>query len=726
MHWVVASIPDQVKGVTFVILIFLTSFYGSIFVIFPFIPLIWLSPKVWRVVADRSVGFWLTYPVALSELIFGVKVFVSGDVIEASQPAILLMNHRTRLDWMWLWLALFKMDPWLLVSEKITLKHSLKSIFGAGWAMSAGAYLFLTRNFDQDKHKIERIISHYSESGSPTQLLLFPEGTDKGEWATKKSDEFAEKNGLQKYEYVLHPRVLGFSYLLEVMKKYKYVTSIYDITVAYSDHILQTEVELARTGKVPRYIHFNVKKYDAAPFLDATINPASFLDTCWKEKESELRAFYSQEDITKRCLIGPSLDNVDKSLFYSSSYQNKAITVLSAIVWTFFVVFWRNPFKMGEPETVTTSSILSKVGGIVLAILLILTTLLGACFFLFPLSPLMCIAPKVWRKYTDLIIGLWLVLPSGLIELWNGVKFTVTGDLVDRHHPALIIMNHRTRMDWLYFWNALYRMDPLLLASEKIVLKWPLKYLPGAGFAMSAASYVFLRRSFNKDQASIDSILKYYRDTANPYQLLLFPEGTDKDEVGMRSSNSFADKNGLQRYEYVLHPRTTGFIHILQKLRELKYITSIYDVTVGYSDRIVQGEDDMVKLGVFPKDIHFNIRKIDVKDVPEDKEGAEEWLKDVWAEKEDRLKQFYEVDPPMRNFLGNDKEQEHFLLTKQAKRDMILIIIFWLTGMSGMFFLCMSFYQIAAVGLAAVVFFVFCQICFGGIEFLQSKFVRSQ
>lgn len=33
-------------------------------------------------------------------------------------------------------------------------------------------------------------------------------------------------------------------------------------------------------------------------------------------------------------------------------------------------------------------------------------------------------------------------------------------------------------------------------------------------------------------------------------------------------SNEFAEKNGLQKYEYVLHPRTTGFTFVVERLRE--------------------------------------------------------------------------------------------------------------------------------------------------------------
>lgn len=67
-----------------------------------------------------------------------------------------------------------------------------------------------------------------------------------------------------------------------------------------------------------------------------------------------------------------------------------------------------------------------------------------------------------------------------------GVKFRVSGDLIKRDKPALIIMNHRTRLDWLFFWNALYKMDPWLLTTEKISLKSELKNIPGAGISSYA------------------------------------------------------------------------------------------------------------------------------------------------------------------------------------------------------------------------------------------------
>ena len=49
----------------------------------------------------------------------------------------------------------------------------------------------------------------------------------------------------------------------------------------------------------------------------------------------------------------------------------------------------------------------------------------------------------------------------------------------------------------------------------------------------------------------------------------------------------------------------------------------------------------MFKLGVTARDVHFDIRKISIKDLPEDDEELGNWLKEHWARKEEKLRRFY-------------------------------------------------------------------------------------
>lgn len=100
----------------------------------------------------------------------------------------------------------------------------------------------------------------------------------------------------------------------------------------------------------------------------------------------------------------------------------------------------------GEPPVVSkASSWAQRLKGWVFAAALYFSALFGVFYVLVPLSPLIVLSSSVYRNIADRMIGLWLILPSGLLKLMYGAKVNVIGDMVDHSEPALIIMNHRTR-----------------------------------------------------------------------------------------------------------------------------------------------------------------------------------------------------------------------------------------------------------------------------------------
>ncbi len=51
-------------------------------------------------------------------------------------------------------------------------------------------------------------------------------------------------------------------------------------------------------------------------------------------------------------------------------------------------------------------------------------------------------------------------------------------------------------------------------------------------------------------------------------QILIFPEGTNLTAETKQSSDRYADKSGLAKLQYVLHPRQTGFTCITDFLKQ--------------------------------------------------------------------------------------------------------------------------------------------------------------
>ncbi|KAJ8401168.1 hypothetical protein AAFF_G00387500 [Aldrovandia affinis] len=336
----------SLRGLYFVATLFLGSFFGSVFMLGPFLPLMLLSPAWYRWLTDRIVATWFTLPVALLELVFKVKVVITGDGFVPGERSVIIMNHRTRLDWMFLWCCLLRYS--YLRLEKICLKAALKAVPGFGWAMQVASFIFIHRRWEDDRRHLENMLAYFCDIREPLQLLMFPEGTDLTENTKARSDEFAEKNGLPKYEYVLHPRTTGFTFIVDTLRKGDNLDAIHDITVAYPQNIPQTERHLI-LGLFPREIHFHVRRYPVSALPGAGAALQEWCQERWAEKEARLRDFYTGGrcfDASGRSRIPPCKTELRVMLIKAASllYWSAFIAlccaglVLSPLVRAYFLV----------------------------------------------------------------------------------------------------------------------------------------------------------------------------------------------------------------------------------------------------------------------------------------------------------------------------------------------------------------------------------------------------
>ncbi|XP_009989644.1 PREDICTED: lysocardiolipin acyltransferase 1 [Tauraco erythrolophus] len=352
--------------------------------------------------------------------------------------------------------------------------------------------------------------------------------------------------------------------------------------------------------------------------------------------------------------------------------------------------------------------------GIYFVLALFLGSFFGSIFMLGPFLPLMFISPAWYRWITDCVVATWLTLPVALLEMVFGAKVVVTGDGFVPGERSVIIMNHRTRMDWMFLWNCLLRYSYLRL--EKICLKSSLKSIPGFGWAMQVAAFVFIQRKWEDDKSHFEKMLDYFCDIHEPLQLLIFPEGTDLTANTKARSNEFAEKNGLQKYEYVLHPRTTGFTFVVERLREGDNLDAIHDITVAYPQNIPQTEKHLLN-GNFPKEIHFHVQRYPIETVPTSKEELQLWCRKRWEEKEERLRHFYEGGKSFsatgQSIIPPCKSELRVLTVK------CISLLYWTVFPLGMLAL-LYLYSFARWYFAAmIVFFVVQQKVFGGLELIE-------
>lgn len=73
-------------------------------------------------------------------------------------------------------------------------------------------------------------------------------------------------------------------------------------------------------------------------------------------------------------------------------------------------------------------------------------------------------------------------------------------------------------------------------------------------------------------------------------------------------------------------------------------LDAVHDITVAYPKNIPQTERHLI-LGLFPREIHFHVRRYSVTLLPSSSSDLESWCRDRWAEKEARLHDFYSAQP---------------------------------------------------------------------------------
>ena len=299
----------------------------------------------------------------------------------------------------------------------------------------------------------------------------------------------------------------------------------------------------------------------------------------------------------------------------------------------------------------------------------------------------------------------------------------ICGDLTPLKGPCIIVMNHRTRFDWMFLWCFIIRLgDP---PRHKIILKSSLKRVPGfgknqellhtatvqhtvlhldnslslSGWGMQVGQFLFLSRKWAQDEKYMSDTFAYFNETQYPLQLLLFPEGTDLSDSNKQKSHKFAEQNGLPKYEYVLNTRTKGFIHCVQELRKSPSPLSVVNMSVAYVGSMPQNESDIVA-GNWPDEIHFYAKHVPPTELPRDDKGLEEWIKHCWDEKEKQLENFY----LNKKFDAPYMEEEEL---NQAHSAMYTGIAFWSALLAAVFY-CLFYYPLVVLGyfLLTTLFFV--------------------
>jgi len=265
--------------------------------------------------------------------------------------------------------------------------------------------------------------------------------------------------------------------------------------------------------------------------------------------------------------------------------------------------------------------------------------LLGFYFLYAPLLPLIFVNRKLFRRITDCLLSSWESFNTTLLHVF-GVSLVLTGDSLLDGENALMILNHPTRTDWNFFWAGLHHSGPN--HNAKLILKDGVRRIPGIGWILAMARNIYIKRNWAEDVKIIDDMLDFYKaiKEEESKQIILFPEGTNINAKTLSRSKEYARKTNKPQYKHVLHPRTTGFVHIAKGLLDREMLDAVYDVTIAYPDTRPDTEADIIRGGL-PHQVNIHMVRHPVSRLPSTYVGLEKWLEERWRDKEAALDQFY-------------------------------------------------------------------------------------
>jgi lysocardiolipin and lysophospholipid acyltransferase len=82
---------------------------------------------------------------------------------------------------------------------------------------------------------------------------------------------------------------------------------------------------------------------------------------------------------------------------------------------------------------------------------------------------------------------------------------------------SIILLNHRTRLDWLFYFSVLYREKAL--NRIKIILKNDIKRIPGLSWGMQSALFIFIKRRWILDQIILSKFIDYFKTIGKSFHV---------------------------------------------------------------------------------------------------------------------------------------------------------------------------------------------------------------
>lgn len=246
-----------------------------------------VSKQTFRRFNRWAADSWWGMCVTTAELLYDVKLQVTGDEVPARENALVLANHQQMADITFL--MAYARSKGRLGDLKWFVKDAMKYVPGVGWGMWFLDCPFLKRDWAEDRASIERTFSAFLREDIPMWLISFPEGTRLTEQKLQASRAYAAERSLSPLRHVLTPRTKGFVASVHGLRDH--VRAVYDVTLGYERGV-PTLWQFMKGYARRAHLHVRRWPIEQLPRDDEAL--ASWLLARFEEKDALLEGFYAR------------------------------------------------------------------------------------------------------------------------------------------------------------------------------------------------------------------------------------------------------------------------------------------------------------------------------------------------------------------------------------------------------------------------------------------------
>jgi lysophosphatidic acid acyltransferase / lysophosphatidylinositol acyltransferase len=229
----------------------------------------------------------------------------------------------------------------------------------------------------------------------------------------------------------------------------------------------------------------------------------------------------------------------------------------------------------------------------------------------------------------------------------------------------LVVANHSSEIDFMIAPSWADRMN--LLSSSLAFIKKNLLYFPIFGQLGFFYRFIFLDRSFEKDELKIKQQLKEYITFKKTGISLIYPEGTRFTKQKHQDCIKLCQRKNLPIFKYHLTPRTKGFKTCVEVMKKMNENCCLLNLNCEFKG----GEPTLVNILRGKKlDIHIFIESIAIENV----EATDEWLFNLFQMKDELHASFVEFG----NFheFKNEAPFNKFVIEPNSK--VLINYLFWM------------------------------------------------